>query len=99
MWIDPGIAHLQSRGVQLHAGVAVDGLNVGTGRISGVRLAGDPVPKLADFYVLAVPIDQAIAMITPEMGARDSSLEMQRTCNAKELGWWRAGLPYFPTDA
>src|SRR5262245_11922127 len=95
MWIDPWIAHLQSRGVQLHAGVAVAGLNVGTGRISGVRLAGDPVPKLADFYVLAVPIDQAIAMITPEMGALDSSLEMLRTSNANELVSWMVGAQYF----
>ena len=58
MWIDPWIAHLQSRGVRLQAGVAVEGIDVGGGRISGVRLAGDPVPKVADFYVLAVPIDR-----------------------------------------
>jgi uncharacterized protein with NAD-binding domain and iron-sulfur cluster len=95
MWIDPWIAHLRSCGVQLHAGVAVDGLNVGTGRISGVCLAGDPAPKVADFYVLAVPIDQAIAMITPQMGELDPRLETLRTSNANDLVSWMVGGQYF----
>ena len=95
MWIDPWIAHLQSRGVQLHPGVAVDGLNVGAGRISGVRLTGDVVPKVADFYVLAVPVDQAIAMITPQMGELDPMLETLRTSNANDLVSWMVGAQYF----
>src|SRR4029453_631169 len=94
-WLDPWIAYLQSRGVRLQAGVAVDGLDVGAGRISGVRLAGDPVPKVADFYVLAVPIDQAIAMITPQMGALDPALETLRTSNADDLVAWMVGAQYF----
>jgi 15-cis-phytoene desaturase len=95
MWIDPWIAHLQSRGVRLHSNVAVDGLDVDAGRISGVRLAGDPVPKVADFYVLAVPIDRAIAMITPQMGALDPALETLRTSNADDLVAWMVGAQYF----
>jgi uncharacterized protein with NAD-binding domain and iron-sulfur cluster len=95
MWIDPWIAHLESRGVSLQAGVAVDGLNVDAGRISGVRLAGDPVPKVADFYILAVPIDQAIAMITPQMSALDPALESLRTSNADDLVSWMVGAQYF----
>jgi uncharacterized protein with NAD-binding domain and iron-sulfur cluster len=95
MWIDPWIAYLQSRGVQLQAGVAVDGLDVGAGRISGVRLAGDAIPKVADFYVLAVPIDRAIAMISPQMGALDPALETLRTSNADDLVSWMVGAQYF----
>jgi uncharacterized protein with NAD-binding domain and iron-sulfur cluster len=95
MWIDPWIAHLQSRGVELHAGVAVDGVDVAAGRISGVRVAGNEVSKVADFYVLAVPIDQAIAMITPEMGALDPALETLRTRNADDLVSWMVGAQYF----
>ena len=95
MWIDPWIAHLQSRGVQLHPDVAVDGLNVRAGRISGVRLTGDVVPKVADFYVLAVPVDQAIAMITPQMGELDPMLETLRTSNANDLVSWMVGAQYF----
>ena len=95
MWIDPWIAHLQSRGVRLQAGMAVDGLDVEAGRISGVRVAGDPTPKVADFYVLAVPIDRAIAMITPQMGALDPGLERLRTSNADQLVSWMVGAQYF----
>ena len=95
MWIDPWIAHLQSRGVQLEAGVTVEGIDVDGGRISGVRVAGDPVAKAADFYVLAVPIDQAIAMITPQMAAIDHALEKLRTSNADDLVSWMVGAQYF----
>ena len=95
MWIDPWIAHLQSRGVRLLAGVAVDGLEVEAGGISGVRLTGDPTPKVADFYVLAVPIDCAIAMITPQMGALDPALERLRGSNPDDLVAWMVGAQYF----
>jgi len=95
MWIDPWIAYLQSRGVQLHAGVAVEGLEVGDGKISGVRVGGAAVPQVADFYVLAVPIDQAIAMITPQMGALDPALETLRTSTADDLVAWMVGAQFF----
>jgi uncharacterized protein with NAD-binding domain and iron-sulfur cluster len=95
MWIDPWIAHLRSRGVELHAGVAVEGLLFSEGRINGVRLADDPVPRVADFYVLAVPLDRTIAMITPEMGALDPRLEALRTSNADDLLSWMVGAQYF----
>jgi uncharacterized protein with NAD-binding domain and iron-sulfur cluster len=95
MWIDPWIAHLQSRGVRLEAGVTVEGVDVSGGRISGVRLHGDPVPKAADFYVLAIPIDRAIAMITREMGALDPALEALRTSNADGLLSWMVGAQFF----
>jgi uncharacterized protein with NAD-binding domain and iron-sulfur cluster len=95
MWIDPWIASLQSRGVALHAGIAVDGLIVDDGRISGVRLAGDPLPKVADYYVLAVPIDRAIALITPEMGALDPGLNLLRSGNGDDLVSWMVGIQYF----
>jgi uncharacterized protein with NAD-binding domain and iron-sulfur cluster len=95
MWIDPWIAHLQSSGVMLQAASVVDHFTVDAGRISGVRLVGDAVPKVADFYVLAVPIDEAIAMITPEMGALDPALETLRTSNANHLVSWMVGAQYF----
>jgi uncharacterized protein with NAD-binding domain and iron-sulfur cluster len=95
MWIDPWIAHLQSRGVRLEAAVDVESFDVGGGRIAGVRLAGDPIPKVADYYVLAVPIERAIAMITPQMAALDPALGRLRTSNADELVSWMVGAQYF----
>jgi uncharacterized protein with NAD-binding domain and iron-sulfur cluster len=95
MWIDPWVDLLQSRGVRLQPGVAVAGLDVEAGRISGVRLTGDPVPKVADFYVLAVPVDRAIAMITPQMGALDPALEKLRVSKADDLVSWMVGAQFF----
>jgi 15-cis-phytoene desaturase len=95
MWIDPWIAHLQSGACSSTQASPSTGLTVDAGRISGVRLAGDPAPKVADFYVLAVPIDQAIAMITPEMGALDPALETLRTSNPNDLVSWMVGAQYF----
>jgi uncharacterized protein with NAD-binding domain and iron-sulfur cluster len=95
MWIDPWIAYLQGRGVELRAAVEIERLEVEGGRIGGVHIAGDPIPRIADFYVLAVPIDQAIAMITPEMGALDAALETLRTSNANDLVSWMVGAQYF----
>jgi uncharacterized protein with NAD-binding domain and iron-sulfur cluster len=95
MWIDPWIAYLQSRGVRLEAGVDVDSFDVAGGRISGVRLAGDSTPKVADYYVLAVPIDRAIAMITPQMAALDPALARLRISNADELVSWMVGAQFF----
>jgi uncharacterized protein with NAD-binding domain and iron-sulfur cluster len=98
MWIDPWIVHLQSRGVQLHSGVSIERLDVENGRIGGVRIVGDPIPRVADFYVLAVPLDQAVGMITPELGALDSGLETLRTSDVNDLVSWMVGAQYFLTE-
>src|SRR5262249_53580313 len=49
----------------------------------------------ADYYVLAVPLDVAISMITPEMGALDPVLEQLRLRNPDELVSWMVGIQYF----
>jgi len=94
MWFDPWIAHLTSLGVQLHSGAAVSKINVSGGAISGIDLAGGGT-KTADYYVLAVPIDTAIGMITPEMAALDPVLANLRSKNADDLVSWMVGIQYF----
>jgi 15-cis-phytoene desaturase len=95
MWIEPWRAHLASLGVQLHAGQGIAKLNVSGGAIASVDLAGGGGTKSADFYVLAVPLDVAIAMITPEMGALDPVLEQMRHRDPDELVSWMVGIQYF----
>ncbi len=94
MWIDPWIAHLGSLGVRLHAGAPVAQLEVAGGKIAGVRFT-DGTAATADHYVLAVPLDAAIAMVTPEMGALDPALERLRVANADDLVSWMVGIQYF----
>ena len=94
MWIEPWRAHLASLGVQLHANTAVTRLNVSGAAISGVELAGGAT-KSADFYVLAVPLDVAIGMLTPEIGALDPVLDALRHEKPDDLVSWMVGIQFF----
>jgi uncharacterized protein with NAD-binding domain and iron-sulfur cluster len=94
IWIEPWLAHLRDRGVALHGGVAVAGFDVEGGRIDGVRLATG-MRVTGDFYVLAVPLDAAIALISPELGALDPQLETLRGQSADALVSWMCGIQYF----
>jgi uncharacterized protein with NAD-binding domain and iron-sulfur cluster len=93
VWFDPWIAHLRGLGVELHAGVTVDGFEVAGGKISGVRIAGATVT--ADYYALSTPIDAAIGLISPAMGALDPALDRLRTHDPDTLVSWMCGIQYY----
>jgi uncharacterized protein with NAD-binding domain and iron-sulfur cluster len=97
MWIDPWIAHLTARGVQFHPGATITGLEVdGPGRrVAGVAIAGAPGLVVGDHYVLAVPIDAAIGLISPALGALDPALERLRQQPADALVSWMVGMQFF----
>ena len=93
MWIDPWIAYLTSRGVTLHGSTAISSIEVAGGKISGVKIGASTVT--ADYYVMAVPLDVAIGMITPEMGALDPVLDKLRAQNPDDLVSWMVGLQFY----
>jgi 15-cis-phytoene desaturase len=94
MWIDPWIALLTSMGVGLHLGETIANISVAGGKISGVTLASGAT-LTADYYVLAVPIDAAIPMITPEMAALDPALATLRAKNPDDVVSWMNGVQFF----
>jgi len=96
MWIDPWLAYLQRKGVGLHAGAPAAGIEVEAerGRIAGVRLASGELVS-GDFYVLAVPLEAAIALISREMGALDPQLETLRKTPPDSLVSWMSGIQYY----
>ncbi len=94
MWIDPWIAHLATKGVGLHLGETCTSLNVAGGKIASVTFAGGATVT-ADYYVLAVPLDVAMSLITPQIGALDAGLERLRNENADDLAAWMVGIQYF----
>ncbi len=94
MWIDPWIAYLATKSVGLHAGERALSLNVAGGKIASVTFAGGTTVT-ADYYVLAVPLDIAIGLISPAMGALDAGLETLRNENADDLAAWMVGIQYF----
>jgi 15-cis-phytoene desaturase len=85
-WIAPWRAHLESRGVTFHVGRRLVGLDFdpGAGRITGARVEGEPAPVEADFYVLAVPLESAVEMVTDSMARHDP--ELAKLAEIRERG-------------
>jgi len=94
MWFVPWTHHLLRLGVRLHEGVTVESIEMAAGAISGIKLAGGAI-ETADYYVLAVPLDGVIRMITPQMGAADPALERLRVSQLDDLVSWMVGIQYF----
>jgi uncharacterized protein with NAD-binding domain and iron-sulfur cluster len=93
MWIDPWIDRLHALGVAFHANSKCTAIHVAGGAISGVEVAGGV--KTADHYVLAVPIDIAIGLISAPMAALDPALARLRAANADDLVSWMTGIQFF----
>lgn len=93
-WLEPWERHLRSLGVALHRESPLEGFDLDGGRISGARVRGHGT-VLADHYVLAVPIERARGLVSPEMGALDPMLERLRTCDLDWLTAWMVGAQFF----
>jgi uncharacterized protein with NAD-binding domain and iron-sulfur cluster len=93
-WIEPWVARLRALGVCLHNGQHCEGLDVVGGRIAGARFAGGGVVT-GDHYVLAVPIDVAHRLITPQLAALDPALARLRAANVDDLVSWMVGIQFF----
>ncbi len=94
MWIDPWIDHLHSLGVGLHANAKATAFSTTGDTITGVTFA-DGTTRTADYYVLAVPIDIAIGLISPAMAAADPALARLAAANPDDLVSWMTGIQYF----
>ncbi|MCW5804572.1 MAG: FAD-dependent oxidoreductase [Deltaproteobacteria bacterium] len=95
MWIDPWVAHLAARGVALYGNARATGIDVdGSGRVTAVQFA-DGSTAVADYYVLAAPLDGAIGLISPAMGGFDPVLDVLRTTDADDLVSWMVGIQYY----
>ncbi len=94
MWLDPWIALLASMGVGLHLGTTVANISVAGGKIAGVTLASGAT-LTADHYVLAVPIDAAIPMITADMAALDPALATLRSKHPDDVVSWMSGIQFY----
>ncbi len=68
-WIDPWVAHLRAKGVDLRLDSPVQGLTVRDGRIAGVTTPGGTVT--ADHYVAALPVEVMRTLAGPPLRALD----------------------------
>jgi uncharacterized protein with NAD-binding domain and iron-sulfur cluster len=68
-WIDPWVAHLEGRGVDLRFETPVQGITVRNGRIAGVTTPAGTVT--ADHYVAALPVEVMRTLAGPPLRALD----------------------------
>jgi 15-cis-phytoene desaturase len=94
IWIDPWLAYLKQHGARLHAGRGVTALEVEGKTIARVRLADDTTAT-ADYYVLAVPLEAAVPLISPALAAVDPTLGRIRTADVDGLLSWMVGIQFF----
>jgi uncharacterized protein with NAD-binding domain and iron-sulfur cluster len=75
-WIDPWVAHLHGKGVDLRAGATAVGIDCSQGRISGVTVehGGARATVTADHYVAAMPVEQLVKLVSPALQAAEPRL-------------------------
>lgn len=97
VWIDPWIAHLKSRGVTLHAGRKVAGIDCDGRRITGVMITGPAgtVRVVADHYVSALPVEQLRLLLSPALQAAEPRLARLPRLT---LRWMNGAMFYLKQD-
>jgi uncharacterized protein with NAD-binding domain and iron-sulfur cluster len=86
-WIAPWQSYLEACGVRFHVGKRVVGFDFDAraGRITGARVEGETAPIEADSYVLAVPLEAAVELVTDAMADFDPELAKLKEVREKGL--------------
>ena len=94
-WIDPWVGYLRSLGVRFVMGARATRLDVADRRITGVRVAGGGVDGTvtADWYVCAMPVDKATALLNGPVLDADPSLAGMRQLMTD----WMIGIQFYLT--
>jgi uncharacterized protein with NAD-binding domain and iron-sulfur cluster len=71
-WIDPWVAFLRGRGVDVQLSSPVEGITVSGGRVTGATVAGRTVT--ADHYLAALPVEVMRALASPALRAAEPRL-------------------------
>jgi uncharacterized protein with NAD-binding domain and iron-sulfur cluster len=96
VWIDPWAEHLRGAGVELCAGVDVVGIDCRDGRIDGVTVERDGARATvtADHYVAALPVEQLIRLVSPELASADPQLGSLHRLRTR----WMNGIVFYLRD-
>jgi uncharacterized protein with NAD-binding domain and iron-sulfur cluster len=73
VWIDPWVAHLRSRGVEVRLSAPVEALHLAGRRLAGATVAGERVE--ADHYVAALPVEVMRLLASPPLRAAEPRLK------------------------
>ncbi|MWK39413.1 FAD-dependent oxidoreductase [Actinomadura sp. J1-007] len=94
MWLDPWVAHLRRLGVTFEVGFNVDSLQVSGGRVTGAGVTdakGASSTVSADWFVVAMPCERAVRLLSPAVLAADPKLASIRSLRTD----WMVGLQFF----
>jgi uncharacterized protein with NAD-binding domain and iron-sulfur cluster len=92
-WIDPWVAHLRGRGVDVRLGAPVEGITMSGGRVASVTAGGQVVT--ADHYVAALPVEVMRALASPALRAAEPRL---RGLDRLVTRWMNGVLYYLDRD-
>lgn len=95
-WLYPWLQYLREKGVHYFMGHEAAGISLQNGIIEHVTVkksTGEVLQVTGDYYVLAVPVEKANALISPEMVAADSNLgNIARLASSVS---WMNGIQYY----
>jgi len=97
-WLEPWQAELERRGVKFVFGAPVARLDMAGDEVARawLRLAdGALSPVEADAFVLAVPLEVAHRLMTPELEAADASLARLAQLDVGRMTSWMVGAQFF----
>jgi uncharacterized protein with NAD-binding domain and iron-sulfur cluster len=98
VWIDPWVAYLRSRGVVYHANAKAVSVTFDGERIHEARISrdGSTTTVSGDYFVFALPVEDVIDLITPEMIAADQALASLFTLD--DITEWMNGIQIYLTE-
>jgi len=97
-WLEPWRRQLREWGVRVDFGRRVTRLELDGRRLTRAWVSdasGHQSPVAADAFVLAVPLEAAHRLITPELANADPSLERLADCRPDEMTDWMVGAQFF----
>lgn len=97
VWIHPWYDYLTAKGVKYFRHYEVTGIEMTGRKISGAKIldknTNTTITATGDYYLLAIPVEKAAALITKEMLAVDATL--QGIINLAPSVAWMNGVQYY----
>jgi uncharacterized protein with NAD-binding domain and iron-sulfur cluster len=98
VWIVPWVQYLIARGVRYHLDSPVTAINCAQGRIQdvNVRKNGTPLRVAGDYYVCALPVEDVVPLLTPNLIAAEPALANLR--QLEQATSWMNGIQIYLTE-
>jgi uncharacterized protein with NAD-binding domain and iron-sulfur cluster len=98
VWILPWLEYLIARGVRYHLDTRVTAINCARGQIQDVtvRSAGSARRVAGDYYVCALPVEDLVPLLTPNLLAADPAFANLR--QLEQATSWMNGVQIFLTE-